>query len=371
MSKQFRIFKRFSDAFKSGKAYFNYTPMNENNLHFLSRLSTYNLKNTGIRILLVGLTGAFFLVLATNVTAKMELNIPFKIYLQVILTFIILAEVNVLFDNLAERFFPIPEKIKARVLIHILISLTLGLLAIAYFDRISVFENLLKQRIVWLLIVLGLIFIFILIMVSISLRIVEKWIWSLKEIDRLKQAKLKSDYSSLQDQLNPHFLFNNLSVLKSMITFDPQAAVKFTQNFTDVYRYVLQSNGKTTVKLSDEIDFIKAYLDIHKERFGDTLLVNLNINPLMLHREIPPLALQLLVENAIKHNVASKKNPLQIDITADNFLLTVKNNINPKETTYSTQKGLSNLAMRYRLITPNEISVNQSTQFFTVTLPLL
>lgn len=371
MSKQFRIFKRFSDVFKSGKAYFNYTPMNENNLHFLSRLSTYNLKNTGIRILLVGLTGAFFLVLATNVTSKMELNIPFKIYLQVILTFIILAEVNVLFDNLAERFFPIPEKIKIRVLLHVLISLTLGLLAIAYFDRISIFENLLKQRIVWLLIVLGLIFIFILIMVSISLRIVEKWIWSLKEIDRLKQAKLKSDYSSLQDQLNPHFLFNNLSVLKSMITFDPQAAVKFTQNFTDVYRYVLQSNGKTTVKLSDEIDFIKAYLDIHKERFGDTLLVNLDIDPLMLHREIPPLALQLLVENAIKHNVASKKNPLQIDIHAENFKLIVKNNINIKETTYSTQKGLSNLAMRYRLITDRGVEVNNSGQFFTVTLPLL
>lgn len=345
--------------------------MKDFELHFLSRLSTYTLKNTAIRVFLVGAVGALFLLLASEVTAEMELDIPLHIYAQVILTFIILSEVNVLFDNLAERFFPIPEKIRIRVIMHFAISLTVGLLAIAYFDSISVFENLLKQRIVWLLIALGLLFIFIFVMMSITLRIIEKWIWSLKEIDRLKQAKLKSDYHSLQDQLNPHFLFNNLSVLKSMIIYDSQKAVLFTQNFTDVYRYVLQSKEKTTVKLKDELEFLNAYIGIHKERLGDSLIVNMQLDDSLLEQELPPLALQLLVENAIKHNVASKKSPLIISIQSIDDQVVVQNNVQLKEATYSTQKGLTNLAQRYQMLTKRGIEVKSTSELFQVYLPLL
>jgi len=206
---------------------------------------------------------------------------------------------------------------------------------------------------------------------SISLRIIEKWIRSLKEIDLLKQAKLKSDYHSLQDQLNPHFLFNNLSVLKSMIIYDQKAAVLFTQNFTDVYRYVLQSKDKTTVKLKDEVEFISAYIGIHKQRLGNNLEVTMQLLPESLEKELPPLALQLLVENAIKHNIASKKSPLHIIIQTLANQLIVKNNMNIKESTYSTQKGLTNLGLRYKMITSKGIEVRTSEQYFTVTLPLL
>ncbi len=345
--------------------------MKESELHFISRLPTYTLKNTLIRVLMVSVVGILFLLLATNVTLEIDLNVPLHIYFQVIVVFVILSEANVLFDNLAERFFPIPEKIKSRILLHFAISVIIGIASIIYFDRISVFENILKQRIVWLLMALGLIFIFFLIMFSIGLRITEKWIWSMKEIDRLREAKLKSDYNSLQDQLNPHFLFNNLSVLKSMIIYNPKAAAVFTQNFTDVYRYVLQSSQKTTVALSEELEFIDSYIGIHKERLSDNLNVLFEIDKDTLTKELPPLSLQLLIENAIKHNVVSRKNPLTIFVSAKGKYLSVRNNVLPKETTYSTQKGLSNLNQRFQLLTGTQPVVDSRPDTFTVTLPLI
>ena len=345
--------------------------MKESDLHFLSRLPSYTLKSTLIRVFSVILTGVCFLVLATNVTVEMEVELPFHMYVQVILIFIVLSESNVLFDNLAERFFPIPDRIKSRIFMHFLLSVVLGFLSIAYFDRISDFEDLLKQRIVWLLIALGFLFVFILIMFSIGLRIIEKWIWSLKEIDRLKEAKLESDYNLLQDQLNPHFLFNNLSVLKSMIIYDPKSAAVFTQNFTDVYRYVLQSSRKTTVKLAEEMEFIMAYIGIHRERMGEGLHVSTDVSDDVLEKNIPPLALQLLLENAIKHNVASKKTPLHIQIFSQLDTIVVRNKIQLRESSDSTKKGLPNLASRYELLTNRKMDISNDGEIFEVVLPLL
>jgi len=345
--------------------------MQESELHFLSRLPAYTIKSTLIRVLSVALTGVCFLVLATNVTVEMEMEIPLHVYVQVILIFIILSESNVLFDNLAERFFPIPDRIKSRISIHFLLSFGLGILSIAYFDRISVFEDLLKQRIVWLLIALGFLFVFILIMFSIGLRIMEKWIWSLKEIDRLKEAKLESDYNSLQDQLNPHFLFNNLSVLKSMIIYDPKSAAVFTQNFTDVYRYVLQNNRKNTVKLAEEMEFITAYIGIHRERMGEGLQVTTQVSTDLLEKNIPPLALQLLLENALKHNITSKKTPLRIQIFGQLDTIVVRNEIRLRVSSDSTKKGLVNLALRYELLTNRKMEITNNGEIFEVKLPLL
>lgn len=345
--------------------------ISEKDFHVISRLPTYNVKYTLIRIGLVTLVGALFILLAANVTAGIDFNIPFHIYVQVIITFVLLSEANVLFDNLAERLFPIPERIKSRILLHFAISLLLGLLSIAYFNSLNIFENILKQRIVWLLIALGLIFIFIMVMFSIGLRITEKWIWSLKEIDRLREAQILNEYNSLQDQLNPHFLFNNLSVLKSLIIYNPEAAVTFTQNFTDIYRYVLQHSKKTSVTLAEELEAIRSYIDLHKERFGEGLVIDFSIADQAREKELPPLSLQLLIENALKHNVASKKQPLKIHIHANTHQLTVTNNLNPKESTFSTQKGLSNLAQRVRWLTSKDIEVSTQNNEFKVVIPLL
>ncbi len=345
--------------------------MKNSELHFLSRLSAYTLKSVIIRVSLVSGVGLLFLFLAIKFAGDKSIRVTGLEYMQVVLIFNIISESNVLIDHLAERFFPIPEKLSLRVVVHVFVSLIIAIGAVFYFLLIVKDVLFFSHQIVQLMMFFGLIFIFILILVSVTLRIIEKWIYSVRQLEEIKSLKLKSDYNSLQAQLNPHFLFNNLSVLKSMITYDPDSAILFTQNFTDVYRYVLQGKDKTTVKLAEELEFIEAYTAIHKERMGDALQVKTDINSHDLKKEIPPLALQLLVENAVKHNMAFKNNPLVIRIRSAGENLSVSNNINLKESTFSEKTGLQNLMKRYSLLTDKPVIVNPGKDFFNVEIPLL
>ncbi|HOI88492.1 MAG TPA: histidine kinase, partial [Lentimicrobium sp.] len=318
-----------------------------NNLHIISRLSDYTPKSVLVRIALVSGVGWLFLFMASWFAGDGSADVSALEYIRTILIFNIISEGNVLFDHIAERYLPIPEKISLRIILHALLSLLMGGLILVLLMMtgrdILFFSNPIMQ----MMILFGLIFIFILILVSITLRIIDKWITSIWQLEEIKALKLASDYHSLQAQLNPHFLFNNLSVLKSMITYDPEAAAQFTQNFTDVYRYVLQSKDKTTVKLSEELEFLEAFTALHKERMGSALHVETDISEAQLKRELPPLALQQLVENALKHNVALKDSPLHVIIRSNADTITVTNNVNPKEATYSEKTGLANLKQRY------------------------
>lgn len=345
--------------------------MRHSELHFLSQLSAYTVKSVLIRLSLVSGVGLLFFFLSIKIAGDSTIRVTALEYLQVVIIFNIISEINVLIDHLAERFLPIPEKISLRVVLHILVSLLVAVAAVFYFSLIVKEALFFSHPIVQLMMLFGLIFIFILILISIALRIIDKWIYSVRQLEELKNLKLKSDYNSLQAQLNPHFLFNNLSVLKSMITFDPDAAILFTQNFTDVYRYVLQSKDKTTVKLSDELEFIEAYTALHKERMGEAFEVINEVSDAASKKDIPPLALQLLVENAVKHNIAVKEAPLTIRIKSNDDTLTVCNNLNFKESAFSEKTGLNNLIQRYALLTDREVEVRTGNENFEVKIPLL
>lgn len=340
-------------------------------LKFISELSCYKPRSILFRIGAVSAVALAFRLVSTFLFIETWGQIPIGQYIRVVIVFNILTEANVLLDNFSERFFPIPSKIKIRVLLHFILSLTIGFLAIFYFERQLHSFELLQQPFTWLMFAFGLIFVFILIVISISLRIVTQWLASQREVEELRRLQMKNDYNALQDQLNPHFLFNNLSVLKSMIQYDPNAAVAFTQNFTDTYRYVLQNRDRTTVLLSEEIDFIHAYLDLHRERLGDALHVEMNVEARFLSRRIPPLSLQLLVENAIKHNIVSKNQILTIRIYSQNEWIVVENNLQPKDSSYSTSKGLKNLSARYELLTEQKVRIIQNELIFKVELPIL
>jgi hypothetical protein len=345
--------------------------MKHNELHFLSRLSAYTWQSVFIRLALVSAVGLLFFFLAIEIVGDPTIRVTTLEYFQVVLIFNIISEMNVLIDHLAERFLPIPEKFTTRVVVHFFVSLLLAVIVIFYFSQIIKEAYFFSHPIVQLMMLLGLIFIFILIVISVALRITEKWIFSVRQLEELKSMKLKTDYNSLQAQLNPHFLFNNLSVLKSMITFDPDSAIHFTQNFTDVYRYVLQSKDKTTVKLNEELEFIEAYTAIHKERMGEAFEVMTEVNESDQKKEVPPLALQLLVENAIKHNIALRETPLIIQIHSNGEKLTVSNNVNLKESAYSEKTGLKNLKKRYALLTDKPVKVISDDKKFEVEIPLL
>lgn len=336
----------------------------------ITMLPSYRAWWIAVRVLFVSAFAVGIIIFARNVSNSDLIQLHWHDYIRVVIVFNLLSELNIVLDNIAERFLPIPKYMLTRVALHLLLSILIGISAILYFENYLEDFNIFEDSVSRIMVVFGLIFVAFIIMTAVSLRITAKWVNSQKELEALKQEQLRYDYNALQDQLNPHFLFNNLSVLKSMIMYDQNAAIEFTQNFTDVYRYVLQSREKTTVKLSQELEFIHAYLGLHMERLGDGLKIKISAQKDQINKTIPPLSLQLLVENAIKHNIASADEPLLIEIISEQDKVVVSNNLNLKESSYSTQTGLENLNKRYELLTGIPIEISRSDSQFKVILPL-
>ncbi|RAJ33084.1 sensor histidine kinase [Pedobacter cryoconitis] len=191
------------------------------------------------------------------------------------------------------------------------------------------------------------------------------------ENEILEQAHLRAQLISLQQQISPHFLFNSLSTLK---TIAPDWATKnYIIQLASVYRYVLNFNEHHLTPLSDEINFIRSYLYIMNERFEDSLKIVINIKEEYLKLLIPSLSLQLLVENAIKHNTISAEKPLELTIITDDAqVLTVVNNFQPKKVpAEGTGTGLKNIRERYKLLANQSIQVLNENGKFSVTIPLL
>ncbi|ASZ13015.1 histidine kinase [Chitinophaga pendula] len=190
------------------------------------------------------------------------------------------------------------------------------------------------------------------------------------ENERLQQAKLRAQLLSLQQQLSPHFLFNSLSTLK---TIAPDSGTKtYIIQLANVYRYLLNFNEHHLASIKDELTFLRSYLYILQERYEEALHITIDIPEQYYNNHIPPLSLQLLVENALKHNTISPEQPLYIRIFTDNTpALIIENGFQPKMYVEdSTGKGLQNIKDRYELMGGKAILVHKDEQHFTVTLPL-
>lgn len=194
-----------------------------------------------------------------------------------------------------------------------------------------------------------------------------------RERELLKEEATKARYRALQSQLNPHFLFNSLNTLISEIQYDPANAVLFTQNLSDVYRYVLQQEDKNLVPLENELAFLDAYIFLYRVRLGDCLRVERQLPREALNAKLPPLTLQLLAENVIKHNYIDDMHRVTISLTVgpDARTLFVSNGLYPKQDVLPSGKGLRNLAERYRLLCDEKIEVLKSEDRFTVSIPLI
>ncbi|WP_254423456.1 sensor histidine kinase [Algoriphagus sp. A40] len=199
-----------------------------------------------------------------------------------------------------------------------------------------------------------------------------EWRKSAIEAEQLRSEKLASQYQSLKDQLNPHFLFNSLNVLSNLVYEDADKSAAFIQKLSKIYRYVLEVQQEELVSLTKELDFARNYLELQKIRFEENLSFSIKIQTEKGYF-IPPLSLQLLLENAIKHNVASQDNPLFIHILQKGNELWVSNSFQPKsgQTEPSTGVGLNNIKMRYQLLSDRQIQVIQDENEFLVRLPLL
>ena len=208
-------------------------------------------------------------------------------------------------------------------------------------------------------------------------QIIEKRTLELTEVNtqllRLQKENLQSQFDVLKQQVNPHFLFNSLNVLTSLIRLEPELAEKFTEHLSKVYRYVLENKDNELVKLSTELDFLNAYIFLLNIRFMNKIKVNINISNDNESFMIIPLALQLLIENAIKHNAMSKNSPLVIDIFIDkNFYLNVVNNLQERGAQMvSTGVGLKNIMNRYRLLNNLSPEFEKTNKQFIARIPLI
>ena len=194
-----------------------------------------------------------------------------------------------------------------------------------------------------------------------------------QEKEELLRINLQSQFDSLKQQVNPHFLFNSINTVSSLIDKDPDKAKTFLAEMSKVYRYLLQANEEKLVTLETELKFVEPYFHLLKTRFNDGLNLNVQIDNEFKNFLLPALTLQLLIENAIKHNVIEKDKPLTIDIaTSENAFLSVENNLQKKnQQIASTKIGLANIMAKYKLLNQQEIIVRETEKKFTVLLPLI
>lgn len=251
------------------------------------------------------------------------------------------------------------------------VSYVLMIIFVLWIDPMYTLENIpwiALMRQTRLPLILG----FVISSILISRSFLIEWRKAAIEAEQLKTERYARQYQSLKDQLNPHFLFNSLNVLSDLVYDNPDDATHFIRKLSNIYRYVLEVQQEELVTLEKEIEFASNYLSLQKVRFGDSL--KYDIPEVKEHAGfLPPLSLQLLLENAIKHNVASRQNPLHIAISIVDGSVLVQNNIQLKSSGLeeSTGIGLANIRRRYDLLSSENLEIMDKDKMFIVKLPIL
>lgn len=201
----------------------------------------------------------------------------------------------------------------------------------------------------------------------------DNWRKASLDTERIKREQMSTKYESLKNQVNPHFLFNSLNALTNLVYENQDMAADFIRKLSKVYRYVLDNQSKEVVSLETELSFVNSYLFLQRIRFDDKLKVNINVEG---HEKtmIPPIALQMLFENAIKHNTIAEEEPLTIDVFVENeTILVIKNNLQKKNIPIeeSAGVGLKNVQARFEFLSPTKVEVIETESEFIVKLPLL
>ncbi len=197
-----------------------------------------------------------------------------------------------------------------------------------------------------------------------------QWKYHFSKSIRLEKDNIQAKYETLKTQINPHFLFNSLNSLTNLVE-DNEKAIEYIGNLSEFFRYMLSSRDKELVLVREEISLLERYISLQRTRFTASLDVEVNVPEKFYHFAIPPLVLQMLVENSIKHNVVSKDKPLQVTVRAEGESIIVENNLQKKPGVTSTGQGLRNISERYKLFTTREVQVTENSSIFKVIIPLL
>lgn len=231
-----------------------------------------------------------------------------------------------------------------------------------------------EKGFVWSYVVLGIANIFLTFLHE-GIDRFEKWKVNLRETEELRLAYRQSQLEGLKSQVNPHFLFNSLNSLSSLITEDEDKAEKFLNEMSKVYRYLLRNDEDTLVPLQTELTFLQSYLFLLETRYGDGLNIRMDIGEEEKNKFVPPLSLQLVIENAFSQNIVSKTMPLTIRISTreEAGMITVCNTIQPKSISgeADTESGLDNLVKKYQLLNQSKVIIEDNDRQRCIRIPLI
>jgi two-component system, LytTR family, sensor kinase len=261
-----------------------------------------------------------------------------RIILQTLLTYGLSAVTGSLFFLIISQLFEVNYLPEMKAIVHLLYFMLVIVMNLVYFGIIYVFN----------------------------------WKNDLIKLANAQRAEALVKYDVLRNQINPHFLFNALTSVNSLIHEHPDLATDFLQQLSKVYRYVLQNKEKETVSVSTELTFVKNYTGLLKMKFAEAIEFSIDVDERAKEKKIVPVTLQILIENAIKHNIVSKAHPLKISITEKESFLRVQNNINRKSSVEaSNQQGMGNLRSLYQYLTPTPIEIIERDEIYLVKIPLI
>lgn len=300
----------------------------------------------------------------------------YSILQSVCITFLI-WESTLRFDHWVSSFLPWEKSFWRRFFLVMLVSCVL---CVIYFIGVGYIFNhyicgfpmLEDEHLFKICLIVALGASIMILVVEFGVQIFRKWKLSLVEIEQYKVQNMQAKMENLKHQINPHFLFNNMSVLTSLIYKDQDKAADFVQQLSKVYRYLLDSSKSELVCLEEEMKFLDSYIYLLQIRYSPNLIIEKDMGNSDLKRLIPPFSVQLLLENAIKHNEVSSERKLLIELSIENDFLVVKNNKNPRiSDEESSGTGLKNIRSRYAFFTDRSIEVADFSGTFIVKIPLL
>lgn len=288
---------------------------------------------------------------------------------------ILIAVVDLLIIDWLNRKFPWNRRTLPRILIQFLSVVAVAASASVLMTLAANSITRYREPLNLVLLYNALIFAVVNIIV---MGVLEGWVYYIRsaqaasKAEALERELTQIRFEMLRSQINPHFMFNSLNVLSGLIEKDVTKAQEFIDEFSQIYRYVLETVEQPTTTLGKELDFLRSYLFLQQMRYGEDLTWSVNLPAGMLGLMMPPLSLQVVLENAIKHNIVNHSKPLHIDISAEAGMLVVSNRLQPKiSATASTGLGLKNLTRRYSLITGRLPQFTVENDYYIARLPLI
>jgi len=286
-------------------------------------------------------------------------------------------EGNIYIDNYLNKIVPWQKSVKKRIAIQAPMSISYTTITI--FISLFLFNKIVCQypqkqqdEFRTIALIIGLMTSIIILTIDISSQFLANWKKSLTEIEKHKTKTSQVQLQNLKNQINPHFLFNNLSVLSSLVYNDQDKAVDFINQLSKVYRYILENRESELATIESEMTFINSYIFLLQIRFDKNIQFNIEIDSEKKQCLIPPMSLQLLIENAIKHNEISTDHPLTITIKTKNEQIEISNNLQLRTNQEPSSKtGIQNIIDRYTYFTKREIEIIQDEKSFIVKIPIL